>query len=81
MLVLSRRADESAILTLPGGQRAEVRVTEIRGNKVKLGFNFPAEIQINRSEIQSQIDEENQALPGSTVAVNAERRKRMTTNQ
>lgn len=55
MLVLSRRVGEKVIITL-GEHRVEVMVTKIGHGidhgKVRLGFNAPKEIAINREEVQ-----------------------------
>lgn len=49
MLVLTRKQFERIII----GDAIEVKVLEIRGGKVKLGFQCPPEISIRREEIQS----------------------------
>jgi len=54
MLVLTRRRDESIILTdLVSGERVTVIVRDIRGDKVRLGFDAPARIRIDRAEIDA----------------------------
>jgi carbon storage regulator len=54
MLVLSRKQGESIIIT--GG--ISVTVVEISGDKVRLGFDAPKEIRVNRKEVQDAIDRE-----------------------
>ena len=49
MLVLSRRSGECVRI----GHSIEVKVLEISGNKVKLGFTAPADVAIQRNEIRS----------------------------
>lgn len=57
MLVLSRRVNESVAITMPNGMVGRVMVVEVRpGGKVRLGFDFPRETPIHRSEIQSRIE-------------------------
>ena len=51
MLVLSRRKNESIVIN----DDVEITVTEIRGNKVRLGINAPADIPVHRKEIYEQI--------------------------
>lgn len=48
MLVLTRKTSERIII----GDSIEVKVLEIRGGKVKLGFQCPPEISIRREEIE-----------------------------
>jgi carbon storage regulator len=50
MLVLSRRRDECVLID--GNIR--VRVLDIRGNQVRLGFEAPEEIRIYREELETQ---------------------------
>ncbi len=52
MLVLSRKQGESVVI----GGEIEVTVLEVRGNRVKLGFQGPAEVPIHRKEVFCQID-------------------------
>lgn len=55
MLYLTRKIGESIIIN----NEIEVKVTEISGNKVKLGFNFPKHATILRKEIFDKIRNEN----------------------
>jgi carbon storage regulator len=48
MLVLSRKTGESVTI----GEDIEVRVLEISGGRVKLGFSAPAKMSIQRNEIR-----------------------------
>ena len=56
MLVLSRKKREQIIIT-GGGERIVIKVTEIRGDKVYIGFEAPRDWSVNRSEVQAKIDE------------------------
>jgi len=47
MLVLSRLRDESVII----GQDVEVKVVDIRGDKVRLGFSAPSNVAVDRKEV------------------------------
>ncbi len=55
MLVLSRKAQESVMI----GEDVEVRVVDVRGDKVRLGFVAAANVKIDRKEIFQQIKKEN----------------------
>ena len=48
MLVLSRKSGECVRI----GQSIEVKVLEVSGNRVKLGFSAPADVAIQRNEIR-----------------------------
>ena len=50
MLVLSRQRDESVMI----GQDVEVRIVDIRADKVRLGFIAPHHISIDRREVFEQ---------------------------
>ena len=56
MLVLGRKSGESVML----GDDIEVRVLEVRGGHVKLGFDAPRSVSICRSELQPDV---RQVLP------------------
>ena len=53
MLVLSRKQNERIFI----GDGIEITVVEIRGDRVKLGFNCPPDVPIHREEIYRQIRE------------------------
>ena len=56
MLVLTRRVDEDVLLTLPDGQRVRIHVAAVVGDKVRLAFDAPDEVVVNRAEVQDRID-------------------------
>jgi carbon storage regulator len=58
MLVVSRRRDETVVVTLPDGNRIVFSVVDIRGDKVRLGIEAPKSIPVHRGEIQEAIDRE-----------------------
>lgn len=51
MLVLTRKKGERVVI----GREIEVIVLEIRGDRVKLGFQGPAEVPIHRQELYQKI--------------------------
>lgn len=55
MLVLSRKKGETIDITV-GGERIEVSVVEIRGDKVRLGVEASKSVAIHRREVQELID-------------------------
>lgn len=61
MLILSRQNDEEVIITIPptkGPRRVSVMVTDIQGDKVKLGFVAADDVEINRGEVQKNVDKQ-----------------------
>ncbi len=54
MLVLSRKEGQRIIV----GSNIEIVVTEVSGNRVKLGISAPAEVPINREEIYERMQNE-----------------------
>ncbi len=57
MLYLTRRPGEAVIIN----NTIEVRVIEVRGRSVKLGFNFPEGASVLREEVHLEIQAENEA--------------------
>ncbi len=55
MLYLNRKPGDAVIIN----HTIEVRVIEVRGKTVKLGFDFPAEASVLRAEIVEQVKEAN----------------------
>ncbi len=47
MLVLSRKRDEKVMI----GDDVIITVIEIRGDKVRLGFDAPKEVPVHREEV------------------------------
>ncbi|HUX14976.1 MAG TPA: carbon storage regulator [Phycisphaerae bacterium] len=64
MLVLTRRRDESIILTdLVSGERVTVIVTDIRADKVRLGIEAPDSVRVDRAEIDALRQAESKPRP------------------
>lgn len=51
MLILSRRRNEDVIITTPSGEKVLVRIIDIRGDKVRIGFHADERIEIMRREL------------------------------
>ena len=47
MLVLSRKRDERIVI----GDNIVITVVEVRGDKVRLGIEAPAEVPVHRQEV------------------------------
>lgn len=57
MLVLSRKRDEKIVI----GKDVVVTVIEIRGDKVRLGFEAPENVPVHRQEIWARLQAETNA--------------------
>jgi carbon storage regulator len=67
MLYLNRRAGEAVILN----NAIEVRVIEVRGKTVRLGFSYPPDVTVLREEVFLQIREGNEAAARSAAGLYA----------
>lgn len=56
MLVLSRRKDESIVV----GHDVEVKITDIRGDSVRLGITAPKCVPVHRKEVYEAIRRQRQ---------------------
>lgn len=66
MLILSRKAGESLVI----GEGIEITITEIAGDKVRLGISAPANVKVYRKELYSTIQEnQSAALPTQSQAL------------
>ena len=54
MLALTRRAGEELVIGDPTKPMGVIRVVDIRGDKVRLSFDFPRDVKINRRELAEQ---------------------------
>lgn len=51
MLCLSREPQEAVIITAPDGTEIRVSINKVRGDKVTIGFEAPANFIIDREEV------------------------------
>ncbi len=65
MLILTRKVGQSFTI----GNDVEIVITEISGDKVRVGINAPKEIKILRAELTQTMEQNQQAAtgPDSTV--------------
>ena len=54
MLALTRRVGEEVVIGDPSNPVGVIRVVEVHGDKVRLGFDFPQDVPINRRELAEQ---------------------------
>lgn len=58
MLVITRREGEEVVIGDPKNPIGVVRIASVKGERVRIAFDFPRDIQINRREIADQIVEQ-----------------------
>lgn len=66
MLILSRKAGQSLFV----GDNIEITITEVSGDKVKIGINAPKDVQILRKELRQTVETNQQAvrsIPGNAL--------------
>lgn len=73
MLVITRREGEEVVIGDPRKPIGIVRISAIRGDRVRIAFDFPREIEVHRREVAEQIvDERPQVVatikPGATAS-------------
>ena len=77
MLYLNRKPGDAVIIN----QTIEVKVIEVRGKTVKLGFDFPPEATVLRAEVVEQLKEANQSAVDAARAMERLGQKRADDDQ
>ncbi|MCC5830304.1 MAG: carbon storage regulator [Phycisphaeraceae bacterium] len=54
MLALTRRIGEEIVIGDPASPLGVIRVVDIHGDKVRLSFDFPRDMPVNRRELAEQ---------------------------
>lgn len=55
MLVITRREGEEVVIGNPASPIGVVRIVSIKGDRVRIAFDFPREVIIHRKEVANQI--------------------------
>lgn len=55
MLVITRREGEEVVIGDPRNPLGVVRIASIKGDRVRIAFEFPREVDVHRREIAEQI--------------------------
>ncbi len=55
MLVITRREGEEVVIGDPRHPIGVVRIASIKGDRVRVAFDFPREIDVHRREVAEQI--------------------------
>ncbi|MCW5757430.1 MAG: carbon storage regulator [Phycisphaeraceae bacterium] len=61
MLVITRREGEEVVVGDPRNPLGIVRIASIKGDRIRLAFDFPRNIDVHRREVADQIAAEGQA--------------------
>lgn len=71
MLILSRYRDDSCVVVGPDGKTVlgTVKVVDVRGNKVRLGFEFPTDHGVHREEVWASIQKNGLTRQAAVEAV------------
>jgi carbon storage regulator len=67
MLVLSRKVGEEIII----GDNIRVRIVSVQGNQIRLGFDAPREVSIQRAELLERAEREAAARTAAQVSAKA----------
>jgi len=65
MLVITRREGEEVVIGDPSNPIGVVRVAGIKGDRVRLAFEFPRAVEVHRREVADQILSERPAVVGA----------------
>ncbi|MEM1423082.1 MAG: carbon storage regulator [Planctomycetota bacterium] len=55
MLVITRREGEEVVIGDPKNPIGVVRIANIKGDRVRVAFEFPREVYVHRREVADQI--------------------------
>ncbi len=70
MLVITRREGEEVVIGDPANPIGVVRIASIKGDRVRIAFDFPRAIDVHRREVANQIIDERPQVVG-TIKPNA----------
>ncbi len=65
MLVITRREGEEVVIGDPANPTGVVRIASIKGDRVRLAFAFPREVEVHRREVADQIVAQKPAIAGT----------------
>lgn len=63
MLVITRREGEEVVIGDPKNPIGVVRIASVKGERVRVAFDFPRDVEIHRREIADQIVNEADDAP------------------
>jgi carbon storage regulator len=62
--VITRREGEEVVIGNPSAPLGIVRIAAIKGDRVRIAFEFPREVDVHRREVADQILKADEAPPG-----------------
>lgn len=65
MLVITRREGEEVVIGDPRNPIGIVRIASVKGERVRIAFEFPREVEIHRREIADQIVQQGSEVIGT----------------
>jgi len=68
MLVITRREGEEVVIGDPRNPLGVVRIASVKGDRVRISFDFPRAVEIHRREIANQILNQDPALATAAPA-------------
>lgn len=71
MLVITRREGEEIVIGDPRNPIGVVRIASIKGERVRVAFDFPRDVEIHRREIADQIVSEAPVVAGTIKPTSA----------
>lgn len=72
MLVITRREGEEVVIGDPRAPIGVIRVANIKGDRVRIAFEFPREVDVHRREVAEQIVAEGPVIAGKIGGSNGE---------
>ncbi len=67
MLVITRREGEEVVIGDPKNPIGVIRIASIKGERVRVAFDFPRTVQIHRREVADQIVSDVELEPAPDV--------------
>lgn len=71
MLVITRREGEEVVIGDPRNPIGVVRIASVKGERVRIAFDFPRDVEIHRREIADQIVVQAPEIAGSIKPIAA----------
>lgn len=68
MLVITRREGEEIVIGDPKNPDGVIRIASVRGERVRVAFEFPRSVQIHRREVADQIAESEEPPSDGVIA-------------